>query len=250
MGFFGSIGSAFKSIGKKISHGARFIGQKTLQGIDYGIQGAKIATDFADKYTLGLDHFIPYYSAIKAGIDISDHLRKMAKGQEKLSWSSAVDMGIDVASGALSAYGGKAELEGLKGGYKMFKGARATGSSIREATKIGGGRILRGYGIHKEQLKQMGREGITGIGNLAKAVRKGNPRAIAQVGVGVGATAGAVEINNKVNEEQRRSITNPPPRISQPQPPKINNAPPVAPKPLPPLEYRDDGIYRGGNLVG
>ena len=82
MGFFSSIGSAFKSIGKKIGQGARYIGQKSLKGLDYGIQGLKIGTDFADKYTLGLDHFIPYYSAIKAGIDISDHLRKMAKGEE------------------------------------------------------------------------------------------------------------------------------------------------------------------------
>ena len=91
MGFFSSIGSAFKSIGKKIGQGARYIGKKSLQGLDYGIQGLKIGTDFADKYTLGLDHFIPYYSAIKAGIDVSDHLRKMAKGEEKLSLSTGAD---------------------------------------------------------------------------------------------------------------------------------------------------------------
>ena len=39
MGFFGSIGKAFKSVGQKIGKGAKYIGQKSLKGLDYGIQG-------------------------------------------------------------------------------------------------------------------------------------------------------------------------------------------------------------------
>ena len=83
MGFFSSIGNAFKSIGEKTLHGAGYL-------LDKGIQGAKIATDYADKYTLGLDHFIPYYSAIKAGIDVSDDIRKIIKGEEKFNVSTLV----------------------------------------------------------------------------------------------------------------------------------------------------------------
>lgn len=196
MGFFSSIGNAFKSIGEKTLKGAGYL-------LDKGIQGAKIATDYADKYTLGLDHFIPYYSAIKAGIDIGDHIRKMAKGEEKLNWTNAVDMGLDAVSGAMSAYGGKAELEGLQGGYKMFKGARATGSSLGEASKIAGGRIIRGYGLHKEQLKEAGREGLKGAGNLAKALRKGDPKAVIGSGLAVGS---AVVVEQGLEEIGRAHV--------------------------------------------
>jgi hypothetical protein len=243
MGFFSSIGNTFRSIGNKIGKGARYLGHKSLQGLDYTIQGAKFITDKADQYTFGLDHFIPYYSAIKAGIDISDHLRKMAKGEEKLNFTSGVDMALDVISGGLSAYGGKAELEGLKGGFKMFQTARRTGSSLAEASKIAGGRVLRGYGLHKEQLKELGREGLSGTANLAKAVRKGNPRAIAKVGAGLGSIGAGVEIKGEMDKEQenmRRSIQpptiqktqtpqpKPPPRILQkPPPPPPQNAPPL-----------------------
>jgi hypothetical protein len=259
MGFFSSIGSAFKSIGKKIGQGARYIGQKALKGLDYGIQGLKIATDFADKYTLGLDHFIPYYSFFKSGIDISDHIRKMIKGEEKFGASTALDMGLDVLSGALSLHGGKAELEGLKGGYSMFKGARATGSGIKEALKIGGGRVIRGYGLHPQQLKQMGQEGVRGAVNIAKAVRKGDPVAIAKV---AGATAGGVglaDLKKKANEEeaQRRTLTEPTPRVLQPKQEPIKQAPSIVPQikitqPTRPtnLVYKDTGIYQNGKLVG
>ena len=237
MGFFSSIGSAFKSIGKKIGEGARFIGQKSLQGLDYGIQGLKTATDFADKYTLGLDHFIPYYSALKAGIDISDHLRKMAKGEESLSFKTALDMGLDVGSGLMSAYGGKAELEGLKGGLKMFKTARATGSGLREAVKIGGGRVLRGYGLHPEQLKQIGREGARGAVKLGQSLRRGDPGAIAKTALAGGAIAGASVVVDKAKQEDQQQQQQP---IPQPQPrvlvkPKvpIPQAPPLVPKTRP-----------------
>ena len=234
MGFFNNV---FRSIGKKMSQGARYLGQKTLQGLDYTIQGAKYITDKADKYTFGLDHFIPYYSAIKAGIDISDHLRKMVKGEEKLNFTSGVDMALDVISGGLSAYGGKAELEGLKGGFKMFQTARRTGSSLAEASKIAGGRALRGYGLHKEQLRQLGSEGLSGTANLMKAVRKGNPRAIAKVSAIGGGITGGVELKQQIDKEQenmRRTQKTPVPiqpkpiRQSPPQP--ISNAPPLLPQ--------------------
>lgn len=254
MGFFSSIGSAFKSIGKKIGQGARYIGKKSLQGLDYGIQGLKIGTDFADKYTLGLDHFIPYYSAIKAGIDVSDHLRKMAKGEEKLSLSTGADIALDVISGAMSYAGGKQELEGLKGGYSMFKGARATGSSIGEASKIAGGRILRGYGVHKEQLRQMGQEGIRGAVNIGKAVRKGDPVAIAKVGAGVGAGVGAVSLNKAVEEDRAKNMPKQQPRILQKPREPIKQSPSIVPnsKPIPKIFVDKSGalVDKDGNIYG
>tara|TARA_R110001599_G_scaffold19066_2_gene73547 strand:- start:639 stop:1418 length:780 start_codon:yes stop_codon:yes gene_type:complete len=225
MGFFNQFKHAFKSLGKKIVSGAKYIGKKSLVGLDKTIQGLKYGTDLADKYTFGLDHFIPYYSAIKAGIDVSDHIRKMVKGEEKLNLATGLDIGLDLVSGAMSAVGGKAELEGLQGGYKMFKGARATGSGLKEATKIAGGRVLRGYGLHSNQLRQMGQEGISGAVNIAKAVRKGDPVAIAKVSAGIGAGAGAIAIKSKADEEGQED-TNPRPmvqsqNIRMPPPPPV-----------------------------
>ncbi len=247
----------FKSIGQKISKGARFIGKKALVGLDYGIQGLKKATDIADKYTLGLDHFIPYYSAIKAGIDVSDNIRKIIKGEEKLNATSLINMGLDVAQGAMSLHGGKAELQGLEGGYKMFKRARMTGSSLKEASQIAGGRIIRGYGLHKEQLKDMGRQGIRGIANVAKAVRKGDPIAIAKTAGGISAGVGAVELKKQSNIEvaqkqlqdnQINSQKTPPPRILQRPKEPVKQAPTITPRP--PLVYTKTGIYMNGKLVG
>jgi hypothetical protein len=156
MGFFDSIGKSFKSIGQKIGKGAEFIGKKSLVGLDYTIQGAKIATDFADKYTLGLDHFIPYYSAIKAGIDISDHVRKMIKGEEKLNLSTGLEIGTDLIFGAMGASSSaKGELEGIKDSYKIFNEARGSGRSLLQSSKGAGSRLLKGYGIHKDDFKEM-----------------------------------------------------------------------------------------------
>lgn len=229
------------------------MGQKALVGLDYGIQGLKKATDIADKYTLGLDHFIPYYSAIKAGIDVSDNIRKIIKGEEKLNATSLINMGLDVAQGAMSLHGGKAELQGLEGGYKMFKRARMTGSSLGEASKIAGGRIIRGYGLHKEQLKQMGSQGIRGVANLAKAVRKGDPVAIAKTAGGISAGVGAVELKKQSNIEIAQEQTNnnskpPPPRILQRPKEPVKQAPTITPRP--PLVYTKTGIYMNGKLVG
>ena len=245
----------FKSIGQKISKGARFIGKKALVGLDYGIQGLKKATDIADKYTLGLDHFIPYYSALKAGIDVSDNIRKIIKGEEKLNATSLINMGLDVAQGAMSLHGGKAELQGLEGGYKMFKRARMTGSSLGEASKIAGGRVIRGYGLHKEQLKDMGRQGIRGIANVAKAVRKGDPVAIAKTAGGISAGVGAIELKKQSNIEmaqEGQENTNPTPMVNN-IPQKTLPVPPPVIHPLmkqAPLVYTDTGIYMNGKLVG
>lgn len=245
----------FRALGKKISQGARFIGSKALVGLDYGIQGLKKATDLADKYTLGLDHFIPYYSAIKAGIDVSDDIRKIIKGEEKFNVSTLVNMGLDVASGAMSLHGGKAELEGLKGGYNMFKRARMTGSSLGEASRIAGGRILRGYGLHKEQLRQMGQEGISGAVNIAKAVRKGDPVAIAKTTAGVGAGVGAIEVKKqmdreKAQEQMNNNVNTPPPRVLTNRQNKVPITPPIPRPPPPQIVQRNGGLYIGNKLVG
>jgi hypothetical protein len=265
MGFFSDMGSAFRSIGEKTLKGAEWIGKKAGKGLDYTIQGLKYVTDKADKYTLGLDHFIPYYTALKAGIDVADRFRKIAKGEEKFGWGTVLETGLDVGFGAMSAYGGKQELEGLKGGWKMFKGARATGSGMKEAIKMGGGRALRGYGIHKEQLKQMGKEGFRGSVNIAKAMRRGEPSAWIKAGAGVGAVAGGAEVYGKAQqEEDERQPQRQPQRYPQRQPqrqrprPRVldpksqtNKPPPSKPTIVPqPIVHTKTGIYQNGRLVG
>ena len=161
-------------------------------------------------------------------------------------------MGLDVAQGAMSLHGGKAELEGLEGGYKMFKRARMTGSGLKEASQIAGGRIIRGYGLHKEQLKQMTGQGIRGIANVAKAVRKGDPIAIAKTAGGISAGVGAIELKKQSNIEIAREANDtskpPPPRILQRPKEPIKQAPTIAPRP--PLVYTKSGIYMNGKLVG
>ena len=78
-----------------------------------------------------------------------------------------------------------------------------------------------------------------GTANLAKAVRKGNPKAVAKLGAGLGAIGAGVEIKGEMDKEanMRRSIQpptiqktqtpppKPPPRITQRPPQPINNAP-------------------------
>lgn len=236
MGFFSSIGNAFRSIGEKTVKGFSWLGEKTAQGLDYGIQGLKKSTDFLDKYTLGLDHFIPYYTALKSGIDIADRFRKIIKGEDKFGWNTVLDTGLDVGFGALSAVGGKAELEGLKGGYKLFKGARATGSGLREAVKIGGGRAIRGYGFHPEQLKATARGGIKGVANVARGLRRADPVAVAKTAGLVGGIAGGAVVYDKAKKEEENNEKigmKPQPRVLNPQsqnPQTIKQAPSIVPK--------------------
>ena len=252
MGIFDSIGKSFKSIGKKIGQGAQFLGKKTLVGLDYTIQGAKIATDFADKYTLGLDHFIPYYSAIKAGIDISDHVRKMIKGEEKFNLSTGLDIGTDLIFGAMGAGSAKGELEGLKDGYKIFNEARGGGQSLLKAGRASGSRVLKGYGIHKDDFKEM----ATASKNTLNMARRGNLQAIVKTGAytTAGGVVGAGVMVEPPKEQapaqaQQKKIQPQQPRVLQPKPKPIIHAPPLTKEPIN-LEFRDNGIYQYGKLVG
>ena len=249
MGIFDSIGKSFKSLGQKIGAGAQFLGKKTLVGLDYTIQGAKIATDFADKYTLGLDHFIPYYSAIKAGIDISDHVRKMIKGEEKFNLSTGLDIGTDLIFGAMGAGSAKGELEGLKDGYKIFNEARGGGQSLLKAGRASGSRVLKGYGIHKDDFKEM----ATASKNTLNMARRGNLQAIVKTGAytSAGAVVGAgviVEPAKQQSQTQQQQQVQKP-RILQPKPKPSIHAPPLTKEPQR-LEFRDNGIWQDGKLVG
>ena len=252
MGIFDSIGKSFKSLGQKIGKGAEFLGKKTLVGLDYTIQGAKIATDFADKYTLGLDHFIPYYSAIKAGIDISDHVRKMIKGEEKFNLSTGLEMGTDLIFGAMGAGSAKGELEGIKDSYKIFNEARGSGRSLLQSSKGAGSRLLKGYGLHKDDFKEM----ATASKNTLNMARRGNLKAIAKTGavasgVGVVGASSVVEPPKQQApaQAQQKKIQPQPPRILQPKIKPIIHAPPLTKEPER-LEFRDNGIYQDGILVG
>ena len=249
MGIFDSIGKSFKSLGQKIGAGAQFLGKKTLVGLDYTIQGAKIATDFADKYTLGLDHFIPYYSAIKAGIDISDHVRKMIKGEEKFNLSTGLDIGTDLIFGAMGAGSAKGELEGIKDSYKIFNEARGGGQSLLKAGRASGSRVLKGYGIHKDDFKEM----ATASKNTLNMARRGNLQAIVKTGAytSAGAVVGAgviVEPAKQQSQTQQQQQVQKP-RILQPKPKPSIHAPPLTKEPQR-LEFRDNGIWQDGKLVG
>jgi len=251
MGIFDSIGKSFKSIGKKIGKGAEFLGKKTLVGLDYTIQGAKIATDFADKYTLGLDHFIPYYSALKAGIDISDHVRKMIKGEEKFNLSTGLDIGTDLIFGAMGAGSAKGELEGLKDGYKIFNEARGGGQSLLKAGRASGSRVLKGYGIHKDDFKEM----ATASKNTLNMARRGNLQAIVKTGayttaggvVGAGVIVEPPKQQAPAQAQQQQQVKKP--RILQAKIEPNIHSPPLTKEPIN-LEFRDNGIYQYGKLVG
>lgn len=152
MGFFDfikrvgqKIGDGIVNVGKKVG-GAVMAGTKILgKGLDYGIQGLKIASDFADKYTLGLDHFIPYYSMIKAGIDVADDVRKIAKGEKELNWRSVAGIGWNVGLGLISKFSAPYEIRALKGASRTFKSARVAGMGIKEATGLGARTLGRAY---------------------------------------------------------------------------------------------------------
>ena len=251
MGFFDSIGKSFKSIGQKIGKGAQFIGKKALVGLDYTIQGAKIATDFADKYTWGLDHFIPYYSAIKAGIDISDHVRKMIKGEEKFNLSTGLEMGTDLIFGAMGAGSAKGELEGIKDSYKIFNEARGSGRSLLQSSKGAGSRLLKGYGIHKDDFKEM----ATGAKNTLNMARRGNLQAIVKTGAYT--TAGGVVGAGVIVEQpkQQAQAQKPIPRVLQKPVKPISQSRSIVPQPVltktpQNLVYTNTGIYQNGVLVG
>ena len=222
MGIFDAIGKGFK-----------WIGQKVATGLDKTIQGLKIASDFADKYTLGLTHFIPYYSAIKAGIDIADHVRKMAKGEEKFGFGTALDMGTDVLFGAMSLGSGASEMKGwAKAGEKYaLAGSRGLGtaSKLRRA----GSEVLKGYGVHKDQLLQ----GVKSLGRFGKMVKDGHPKQVLQAvaGVGTATGVGAVAVGASQEQDQRRSaMPQPKPRVLTPYVAQPDNSDPPITKSIVP----------------
>ena len=225
MGIFDAIGKGFK-----------WIGQKVATGLDYTIQGLKIASDFADKYTLGLTHFIPYYSAIKAGIDIADHVRKMAKGEEKFGFGTALDMGTDELFGAMRLGSGASELKGVAKGAEKFaeygKAGTSTGFRLRGATR----EVLKGYGVHKSQISQ----GIKSLGRFGKMVKDGHPKQVLQAVAGGTALAGtgAVAVGASQEQDQRRSaMPQPKPRVLTPYVAQPDNSDPPTTKSIVP-RYR------------
>ena len=222
MGIFDAIGKGFK-----------WIGQKVATGLDYTIQGLKIASDFADKYTLGLTHFIPYYSAIKAGIDIADHARKMIKGEEKLSWGTALDMGTDVLFGAMSLGSGASEIKGFAKAGEKYALAGSRGLGTASKLKRAGSEVLKGYGVHKDQLLQ----GVKSLGRFGKMVKDGHPKQVLQAVAGGSAIAGtgAVAVKASQEEDQRRSaMSQPKPRVLTPYKAQPDNYDPPTTKSIVP----------------
>ena len=79
----------------------------------------------------------------------------------------------------------------------------------------------------------MGKEGVSGAVNIAKAVRKGDPVAIAKTAGGLGAVGGAISLKAEADSqaESMRRSANAPPRITQPQQ-QTNNTTNAKPPPL------------------
>jgi len=202
MGFFDAIASLGKkavsgvaSLGSKIGEGIATVGKKVgtgiLTGLDYGIQGAKIATDFADKYTGGLTHFIPYYGAVKAGVDIADRFRKLAKGEEDFNWGFVGDTAMDVISGVGAYKSGAGELKAWRGVKDIWKspamGEEAVGL-LSGARKYGtmGDKMSQSAKLLKEayipnpmkiyqKASRVGGDVMKGLGQVEQgAVRVGN----------------------------------------------------------------------------
>lgn len=140
-----SFGSFFKSLGQKIVSGVSYVGKKLGDAVSVGVKGLKYVTDKADQYTFGLTSFIPYYGLVKAGIDVADDVVKLARGEEKLDWSTIGRMGLNVGLGLLSKYTGAYEVRALKGAARTFKSAKAAGMGLKESTSLGARALGRAY---------------------------------------------------------------------------------------------------------
>ena len=140
-----SIGSFFKSLGQKIVSGVSYVGKKVGDAVSVGVKGLKFITDKADQYTFGLTSFIPYYGLVKAGIDVADDIVKLARGEEKLDWSTVGRMGLNVGLGLLSKYTGAYEVRALKGAARTFKSARTAGMGLKESSSLGARTLARSY---------------------------------------------------------------------------------------------------------
>lgn len=218
MGFFSfikhigqKIGDGIVSVGKKVGN-AVMAGTKLVgKGLDYGIQGLKIASDFADKYTLGLDHFIPYYSMIKAGIDVADDVRQMVKGEKKFNLKNVAGIGWNVGLGLISKFSAPYEIRALKGAAKTFKSARVAGMGVKQATGLGARTLTRAYVPSVGDIKQSfamvrggGKliEGAVAQKNLvgvAGGIARAGDKAVESVksGVRVARGVGKIETYNK-----------------------------------------------------
>jgi hypothetical protein len=162
-----------KAVGHAVAVGAKAVGKTALKGLDYTIQGLKIASDAIDKVpVLGTAvSFIPYYGAVKAGIDIADEIRKGIKGEQKFDWNMAGRLALDAGIGALSAVGGASEVRAYKAGVKAFKGARNIGEGIGQATKEGVKGIVSESPLLRVGLRAGKKIGTKAISTGAKAVR-------------------------------------------------------------------------------
>lgn len=166
MGFF----NFFKGLGQKISSAASSVGKKFEdfgRNVAYGvkdtfssfdkfkknigeavnveIKGAKFLTDKLDKYTGGIDYFVPYYSLVKAGIDASDTIRQVATGEQKFGWNTIGALGLDAVSAAISKVSAPYEIRALKGASRTFRSARAAGMGVRQSVKQGSTALARSY---------------------------------------------------------------------------------------------------------
>ena len=189
------IGSGIVNIGTKLGEDVVSVGKKVggaiLTGLDYGIQGAKIATDFADKYTGGLTHFIPYYGAIKAGVDIADRFRMLAKGEKEFDWSFVGDTAMDAISGFGAYKSGAGELKAWRGVKDIWKspalGEEAVGllSGARKYGTMGeklseSAKLLKSAYVPNplkiyQKASRVGGDVMTGLGKIEQgAVRVGN----------------------------------------------------------------------------
>jgi len=140
-----SFGSFFKSLGQKIGSGISYIGKKVGNAVSVGVKGLKYITDKADQYSFGLTSFIPYYGLVKAGIDVADDVRKIAKGEKELNWRSVAGIGWNVGLGLISKFSAPYEIRALKGASRTFKSAREAGMGIKEATGLGARTLGRAY---------------------------------------------------------------------------------------------------------
>tara|TARA_R110002020_G_scaffold434192_1_gene644333 strand:- start:698 stop:1423 length:726 start_codon:yes stop_codon:yes gene_type:complete len=241
MGFFSFIGdlgkklgSGIASLGSKLGSGIVDVGKKvgsiTLKGLDYGIQGLKTATDFADKYTLGLTSFIPYYGAVKAGIDIADRVRKLAKGEEQFGLGFLANTALDVVSGVSKYKSGAKELQAWKNVGNIMKNKNLVGNVVAPSLKQRVGesaRILEQ--AYKPSAAGMLEKAVKEVGLTPQDTRKEGTATIQKVKQALPSITShpAFSLVNEVAERAYNNLAN-------------NN-----------LQVREDGgIYEGNVLVG
>ena len=234
MGFFNNLGkklgSGLSGIGKKLGAGIVDIGKKVATGLDYGIQGLKQGTDLADKYSFGLTNFIPYYGAVKAGINIADRVRKLAKGEEDFDLNFLANTAVDVVSGVSKYRSGAKEFKALKDVGNIL---RSSSSNLAPVLAPQASTLAGRLGLSARILGEAYKPSPEGM--LEDAVRKvgltpNDPRQEGMATIQEG-------INRVVNHPQYdliKTVVNA----------GINNMSNTN------LQRRDGGIYEGSKLVG